>query len=145
MPRVISKKPNTLRLHDNLSDSTLELYYRTPTAKEQAGYTNGMTKRQRNKVVNCTGENRQKYGKDILTGFRDGDFVIEKDDGSLAQVSSNPGSDGYREDWKKWFCKHNADLVEVLAVNVFERPADTDEGEELPDTTEDDQDITDPS
>ena len=72
--RLVSDEPNTLKLHDNISDSKLHLYYRTPTVKEVAGYTNGMTKRIRNKIVNCTGECRQKNGKNILMGFREGEI-----------------------------------------------------------------------
>ncbi len=130
--RVVSSKPNTLRLMDNISGTTIELYYRTPTAAEQAGYTNGMTKRVRNRIVNCTGECRQKHGKDILEGWRDGDFG-EEIGGKAVAVSSNPGSQGYRPDWKEWFAKHNADLVERLAIHAFEASTDLDDGEDLDD------------
>lgn len=141
--RVVSNKPNTLRIHDNLSDSTLELYYRTPTTKEHARYTNGMTKRRRNKIVNCTGENRQTNGKEILSGFRDGDFGEEINE-KVVMVSSNSGSPGYREDWKDWFSQHNADLVERLAIHVFEASTDDDDSEDLPDG-EEKEDTTDPN
>jgi len=140
--RVASKKPSTLRLHDNISDSSLELYYRIPTAKEQAKYTNGMTKRKRNKIINCTGENRQINGRAILEGFRDGDFGEEVNE-KVVTISSIPGSPGYRDDWKEWFCTHNADLVERLAIHAFEASIDDDDGEDLPDG--DNKDDTDPN
>jgi hypothetical protein len=139
--RIASKKPNVLRLHDNISNSSLELYYRTPTAKEQAAYTNGMTKRVRNKIINCTGECRQKFGKEILMGWRDGDFGEERD-GQPVAVSSRPGCDEYREDWKDWFQRNNADLVERLAIHAFENTSDMNEDEELPDG---EQEETDPN
>lgn len=129
--RIASNEPNVLKLHDNLSGTTLELYFRTPTAKEQAAYTNGMTKRIRNKVVNCTGEMRQKYGKEILEGWREGDFG-EKKNGQVTEVSSVPGSPGYREDWKDWFQLHNADLVERLSIHAFENTSETNDDEDLP-------------
>lgn len=129
--RIASNEPNVLKLHDNLSGTTLELYFRTPTAKEQAAYTNGMTKRIRNKIVNCTGEVRQKYGKDILEGWREGDFG-EKKNGQVTAVSSVDGNPGYREDWKDWFHLHNADLVERLAIHAFENTSETNYDEELP-------------
>ncbi|SDU26644.1 hypothetical protein [Desulfobacula phenolica] len=137
--RITTNKPNTLRLHDNISDSTLELYFRTPTAKEQAKYTNGMTKRIRNKIVNCTGECRQKHGRDILEGWREGDFGEEKD-GKVVVISSKSGSSNFRQDWKEWFCKHNADLVERLAIHAFEQTADTDDSEDLPGEEQEDSD-----
>jgi len=129
--RIASKKPNTLKLHDNISGSDLELYFRTPTAKEQAAYTNGMTKRIRNKIVNCTGEIRQKHGKEILEGWREGDFG-EEVNGKAAAVSSVPGNPGYREDWKDWFQQYNADLVERVAIHAFENTSETSDAEELP-------------
>lgn len=135
--RVASNKPNILRLFDNISGSNLELYYRTPTPSEQAKYINGMHKRVRNKVVNRTGENRQTWGKEILMGFRDNDFG-EEIDGQVKVVSSTPGSEGYREDWKEWFCKNNADLVDTLAIHAFENTSDRDEDKDLDDDTGED-------
>lgn len=137
MSRIASSKPNTLRLYDNISGSNLELYYRTPTPAEQAKYINGMHKRVRNKVVTRTGENRQKWGKEILEGFRDNDFGYEKD-GETIMVSSMAGKPGYREDWKEWFCKNNADLVDTLAIHAFENTSDLDEDKDLDDATEED-------
>lgn len=128
--RLVSSKPNTLRLQDNISDSVLELYYQTPTAAQQAAYTNGMYTRKRNKVVNTTGECRQKFGCQILAGFRDGDFAQEVN-GQVVAVSSTQGAQGYLQDWKEWFCKHNADLVERLAIHAFEQSTDADDGLEI--------------
>jgi len=140
--RVTSNKPNTLRLHDNISNSSLELYFRTPTAKEQAAYTNGMHKRVRNKVVNCTGECRQKWGKAILEGWRSGDFG-EEISGEPVPVNSTAGDSHFREDWKDWFHSHNADLIERLAIHAFENTSDDDEDEDLPDGEK--GDATDPN
>lgn len=131
--RIASKKPNTLRLHDNLSNSVVEIYYRTPNPKENATYMNGFSKRVRNKVVTTTGENRQKWGAKILVGFRDGDFGYENDAGDVVPVSSNRGSEHFREDWKEWFCTNFPDLVDTLAIHAFENTSDTDDTEDLPD------------
>ncbi|MBU3952170.1 MAG: hypothetical protein KJ658_08515, partial [Proteobacteria bacterium] len=92
--RLVSNEPNTLKLHDNISDSSIHLYYRTPTTKEVASYTNSMYKRVRNKMVNCTGESRQKHGKAILEGVRDGDFGMVKD-GQPVVIASDPKSPNY--------------------------------------------------
>jgi len=140
--RLVSNEPNTLKLHDNISDSSIHLYYRTPTVKEVAGYTNGMTKRIRNKIVNCTGQCRQTHGRDILKGFRDGDFGIMKD-GQAVVVASDPKSPNYNPDWKELFCTHAADLVERLAIHAFEMTADTDESIEL--AGDDEEDAKDPN
>ena len=142
--RIASDQPNTLKLHDNISDSSIHLYYRTPTVKEVAGYTNGMTKRIRNKIVNCTGECRQKHGKAILEGFRDGDFGMLKN-GEPVMISSNPDSAAYDPEWKNLFCKYAAALVERLAIHAFEQTADTDDGTELPDNRSRRREDSDPS
>jgi len=125
--RIASKKPNVLKLYDNISGSELEIYFRSPTAAEQARYVNGITRRVRNKIINRTGENRMKWGKEILMGFREGDFGYERDDGSVVTVSSDPKSEHFREDWKEWFCEHNADLVSTLAIHMFEDTSDKDD------------------
>ena len=143
--RVVSNKPNTLKLHDNISDSGIHLFYRTPTVKEVAAYTNGMAKRVRNKIINCTGECRQKYGRDILEGCRDGDFGIMKDD-KVVVISSDPKSNDYDPKWKDLFCEHAADLVERLAIHAFENTAEADAGVELQgDDGGEAGDITDPN
>jgi hypothetical protein len=129
MARSLTKAPNELRLHDNLSNSVIVLYYRTPTAKEQAEYTNGMTRRERNKLVNCTGEQRQKYGAVILTGFREGDFL--KQGGGV--FSSDPQSPVYDPEWKGLITKFAPDLIETLAIHAFEQTASLAEGPELDD------------
>lgn len=142
--RLASDQPSILRLQDNLSGSTLEIHYRPPTAKEHAAYANGMTKRKGRQIVNCTGECRQKFGKAILKGFRDGDFGEEKG-GKVTLVSSNPDSKDFREDWKEWFCKHNPDLVERLAIVVFEMPAQLETPDDPDGDLEEDGDDTDPN
>lgn len=139
MARFFSNEPNELRLHDNLSASTIVLFYRTPTAQEQAGYTNGMTKRVRNKLINCTGEQRQVNGLAILTGFREGDFLkpgppesphYDKEQKGVV-FSSNPESPKYDPSWKKLVGKYAPDLVEALAIHAFEQTSTQDDGVDL--------------
>jgi len=127
MPFIFTDQPNKLKLNDHLSNSSIELFYRTPSAKEQASYVNGMTRRERNKLVNCTGEQRQKMGAEILTGFREGDF--EKPGGVV--ISSDPASPNFDKEWKQLVCKYAPHLVEALAIHAFEQTASVDEGEDL--------------
>lgn len=127
MPFIFTDEPNKLKLHDHFSNSTIVLFYRSPSAKEQAAYTNGMTRRERNKLVNCTGEQRQTMGAEILTGFREGDF--EKPGGVV--ISSDPGSPNYDKGWKDLVKKYAPHLIEALAIHAFEQTASVDEGDEL--------------
>lgn len=142
--RLISNEPNIMKIHDNLSDSDMHIYYRSPTVKEVAGYTNSMTKRVRNRIINCTGECRQKHGRDILEGFRDGDFGIMKD-GKVSVISSDPKSQNYDPKWKDLFCEHAADLVERLAIHAFENTAEMDVGVDLSASDEENGEIKDPN
>lgn len=110
---------NILILTDNISDSKIELKYRMPTTKEIVSYRNGSTKRVKNTLVNCTGENRLKHGLKVLTGIGEGSF--EKQAGSgWVPVSSDANSKYYDPEWKKLVSELAPDLVELLAVHVFD-------------------------
>jgi len=144
MACVLSNKSNELRLQDNISNSIIVLHYRTPTAAEQAKYTNGMTKRVRNKIVNCTGEQRQKYGAEILTGFREGDFIKAGKPGDAyyddstggVRFASDKNSQAYDPEWKTRIAKFAPDLIEALAIHAFEQTAAQDDGTDLDDGSE---------
>jgi hypothetical protein len=110
---------NTMIVQDNISNSELHLHYRMPESAEIVSYRNGSSKRVRNALVNTTGENRLEHGKKILTGFREGDFEKEVD-GAWVPISSDPQSKNYDPDWKKIVAAQAPDLVELLAVHVFD-------------------------
>jgi hypothetical protein len=128
MARRLGDEPNELRVRDNLSGSEIVLYYRMPTTEENIRYTNALVRREGNKLVSRQGETRQKYGAAILVGIRDGDFE-RKIGEKYVPISSTHGSEGYDPEWKAHVKKHASDLVELLAVHVFERPAEALEGE----------------
>lgn len=110
---------NLLKIQDNISGSEIHLNYRMPTTKEVVSYRNGSTKRVRNTLVGCVGENRLEHGAKILTGFREGDFEKQAD-GKWVPISSDPKSKHYDPDWKNIVCKQAPDLIETLAVHVFD-------------------------
>ena len=129
MPRRIGDELNELRIQDNISNSTIVLYYRMPTTEETVAYTNEMTSRRRNKLISRLGETRQKYGLRILEGYRRGDF--EKKVGKkYVPFDSDPDSKHHAPDWKKLVKVHAPDLVELLARHVFESAAEVEEAEE---------------
>lgn len=110
---------NTMIVQDNISSSELHLCYRMPSPEEIVAYRNGSSKRVRNALVNTTGENRLEHGKKIMTGFRDGDFE-KKVGGEWVPISSDPQAKNYDPDWKKIVADQAADLIELLAVHVFD-------------------------
>lgn len=106
---------NTLVINDARSGSEVELYYRNPTPAEEASYQSKLLKRKGNKVIVCSYDTRFDFGLRILTGFREGDFGF---DGK--PISSEKESPNYKEDWKEIVKAGAPDIVNVLAMTVFE-------------------------
>jgi len=119
MARRLGSTENTLNIQDNLSGTEIGLHYRMPTTKETSAYANGMVQRKGNKMKRQLGEMRQKFGARILTGFNDGNF--EKPVGEKwMPISSNPKSQQYDPDWKALIKEQASDIIEALAIHVFE-------------------------
>lgn len=116
MPRNLSGSQNELRLKDNLSGGEVVLYYRLPTTKERLAYSNKAMHRTGAKIVFRTSEARQEFGLAILTGFREGDFVHEVDGVAAPLTTADP-------DWKNKIMAGAGDMVELLAMHVFDAPA----------------------
>jgi hypothetical protein len=119
MARVLGAKSNTIRMKDNLGGGEIELYYRMPTTVERAAYANESIVRKRGQVDFAVGETRQKFGADILIGIREGDFVSPGGN----PIASDPESGNYQANWKDQVCESASDIVELLAIYVFESPS----------------------
>jgi hypothetical protein len=117
--RVLGTKENKLILQDNLSGSEITLFYRMPTTQEVNAYANGMVTRKGNKLQRTLGEMRQLHGTKILTGVGEGSFgrMVE---GKVVPLSSNPASANFDQDWKRQVAEQAPDIVEALAIHVFE-------------------------
>lgn len=114
---------NELTIHDNMSDSDIVLYYRTPTTKERQAYANLSVQRKGRKIKINTAEARLKHGLRILTGFREGDFV-RSEGGKEIPYSWDKGSPNYLPTWKEEIERGAADLVMLLAAHVFDGSAE---------------------
>lgn len=139
MARVLTDTPNKLALLDNISNTEIELHYSTPTSKQVAAYANGTTKRVRNKIVTRVGENRQKYGKEVLIGIREGDFEVIRD-GKQVPLSSDLGSDYHDPKWKKKVAEMAPDIIEALAIHVFEATSERNDPEDSHENDDDEDD-----
>lgn len=120
MARRESSKKNLLLLQDNLSDSTLGLYYRTPTTKERQAYINKRSIRQGKKYIDNSAANRVEFGKRILTGLREGDFERSVGEDQYQPISTVSGHKDYYEDWPNWMEENCSDVLTMLAIRVFE-------------------------
>ncbi len=119
MARRLGEENNKVIIQDNLSNSELELYYRMPTTAELTAYGNGLVKRQGNKIKRQIGEMRQKYGALILTGVGSTSFEKKVGDKWLP-VISDPAAKNYDKDWSSHVVKQAPDIIEGLAIHVFE-------------------------
>jgi hypothetical protein len=115
MPRLLNDKPCEVTFYDRISDSKITLFYRLPTTEERVAYTNSFVTRRGNKIESNLGSARLKMGTAILTGFAEGAF--ETDKGLLA---SDPASPHYDPAWKTIVRQYAPDVIEMLAVHVFE-------------------------
>jgi len=115
MPRLLSDKPCEVTFQDRLSNSKIVVYYRQPTEEERLKYSNSLVKRIRNKIESNVGQARVKAGADIILGFADGAFETDK-----GPLSSDPKSQHYDPDWKKFVRQYAPDVLAMLAIHVFE-------------------------
>ena len=123
MARIMDDGLNTLKMWDNISGSELEVYYRPPTTEERAAFSNESIQRTRNKLLFRTAQARQKFGLKILSGIREGDFIVKKG-GKDVPIASDAKSANYEANWKELMMKYAADIVELLAAHVFEASAE---------------------
>lgn len=120
MARGEKTKGNFLQLQDNISDSVLGVYYRTPTTKERQLYINKKSFREGKKLKDNSAANRVNFGKRIITGLRDGDFIRTNEEGNEQPISTDKVSENYYEEWKDWMVEHCSDVLTVLSGRVFE-------------------------
>lgn len=106
-----------------------------PTTDERVGYENEAVKRHRNKVKMKITAARMKYGGKILTGIRDGDFMVEKGGKATPLSSDENNKKHFAKDWKAQVITHAPDLVALLAGHVFDGSAeiDDDDGDDVQD------------
>ena len=119
MARRESSKNNAIKINDNLSGSTITLYYRMPTTSERQEYANRCVQRQGQKVVMRQAEARLESGLKILAGFAPDAF--ERLDGDKYRpIASDPGHPDFFPEWKPWVEDNAADLVILMAAQVFD-------------------------
>lgn len=129
MARRLGDELNEMRFQDNLSGTEIVLLYRMPTTRERIAYTNESFQRKGRKLINRAVQTRMKFGLAILEGFREGDFEAQIS-GEWKPIASDPGAENYNPTWKDHVEKYASDLIEYLAIRVFDMPVQTPEEQE---------------
>lgn len=106
---------NEITINDTRSGTEIKLFYRNPKTQEEVGYQAALFVRKGGKLKINAFETRLKYGLQILTGIREGDFGINGQ-----PISSDLGSKNYREDWKALIKDQAPDIVTAFAFAIFE-------------------------
>lgn len=109
-------EPNTLTIHDKISNEDLELYYRTPTTKERVNYFTNLFKPAGSGKYKINTDFKLKTALDILVGI--GEEQFGGPDGK--PISSNPKSPYYTDKWKTLILDHAGEILSVLADVVFD-------------------------
>jgi hypothetical protein len=106
---------HSIRITDSITGETAELFYRMPTASERVGFERAAHQWKKNRFMDKSGEARLEYGMKVLTGFKDGAFAV---DGK--PISSDPSTPDYYPDWKTLVQESASDLVNAMAMAVFQ-------------------------
>lgn len=118
MPRELSNRPCSVVFADKISGGTIKFFYTRPGTAQRVAYQGALASPDAQ-----LSEVRIEHALGILTGIRDGDFTAPAShdpDAPSLPISSDPDSPDYRADWRTLVKEHASDLLEILAIHVFE-------------------------
>ena len=113
-----SSDQNSIIVFDSLTGTKIKLFYRTPTTKERLKYksdiVNTLTK---TKSVEEGTKMQLQWAKELITGFRQGDFGY---DGKA--ISPNKDDENYYQAWKSLMEETASDILLAFIETVMDRP-----------------------
>jgi hypothetical protein len=117
MDFIFDEKPKELIFRDDKNEREIAFLYRDPSAEQRIKYGSAIGSLFRGKEINDIEiEDISKiqfdFGMMILTGFRTSGVPVN--------ISSEPGSELFRGNWKELISNRMPDLIILLAVKVFE-------------------------
>jgi len=110
---------NEMLISCTISGEELLFEFRTPTSQERQQYFAGMFRREGGDVRDNSSENRLKWGKEIISGIGENQIAYQSANGPKP-LSSNEKNENSRADWKDLLVQYAPDLVEFLAIRIFE-------------------------
>ena len=139
MPRDLQASESNLAVFlDGVSNSEVGLYYRTPTNSERIKFKAATVIRKNGKIVDQSVEAQLSFGAKIMTGIREGDFVL----GDIP-ISSDQKSEHYDADWKKLVLETAGDIVQSLSLLAFSGTIVKYDGEDSGQSDENELDMSD--
>lgn len=114
MPRKLTDESQMMAVHDPVSGTVLNLYYRIPTSQERLAYQTSVFRIEGEQRQVRLAETRLQYGLEILTGFAPGDFTV------ILEGEEIPLDPERCTDWKDYLAWYAGDLISFLGQYVFE-------------------------
>ena len=118
---ILNSKKNVIQFKHKPSNTDIEIYYKNPTTEDRVGYKNERIQRDGDQITFNVPETRIKYAEKIITGIREGDFGQEIN-GEVRPLSCNPDSEYYNDKWKDILKANAPDVLETIAVFIFDDP-----------------------
>lgn len=117
MDFIFEDKQGELIFKDRENEKEIVFLYRDPSAEERIKYGSALGSIFRGKEINdisieSVSKIQFEFGSSILMGFRASGVPIN--------ISSDPGSELFKENWKNLITNRAPELVILLAQQVFE-------------------------
>ena len=128
MRDLILSENNEFNLYDRASNSTIKLFYRTPTTEERIQYKSAL--------VNVTVKSKDaadiiktqlEWGKKILTGFAEDSFCVNG-----KPISSDEKSENYHPGWKDAVAETASDILLTFVEFILDAPNYAIKGDSIP-------------
>lgn len=116
MPRDLQiTTDNTLTLFDPIEKTQVVFTHRTPETDDRVRYMVARYKRDGARLIDRTRSALIDAAAEVLTGIRPQDFTV-----GGVPLSSTPGEEGYREDWKELVKAAAGDLLFLMGHELFD-------------------------
>ena len=118
MPRLLTRNCKAT-IVDNLSGSEIELFYSLPTTEQRLKFLTLVGRNSGTELNHETIEEIIDLGLEIITGFREGDFMREDQAGEWVPVSTLESSENYYAEWKELMRESAADIIDRFTARIF--------------------------
>jgi len=111
---------NEITIFDKQSGTQIKFFYKTPLTTDRIEYKSKLTKtaiENKNDINTAMAKVQLEFAEKFIVGFDEKTFGV---DGK--PISSNPESENYFAEWKKYLMDNAADLLFTFIDVVFDAP-----------------------